>query len=274
MLDYLMDILHRFYYFLFDRLILYPLLSLLCGKLNIRFMNLGYQCKKNEDFQVLKKLSEMDNCCIANITLYEKALSLCPKYPDFGGLRLLEVGCGQGGGIEWILRAHSFATVNGTDLVIANSYSGKIVRGNAQKLPFDNDSFDIILNIESSHLYSNCQQFFLECSRVLSKNGFLCWADLRYTHQLKMTMIQAQRSGLHLITMEDVTEQVLQGIKLTAVRYDAMLQNAPYFIRLFQNSIRMTYCAPGTINYERFLKREKMYVCACWQNYKRITKVD
>lgn len=104
MIGYLTDILHRVYYFLFDRLILYPLLNLLCDKLSIRFMNLGYQRKKDEDFPVLEKLSESDNCCIANIALYEKTLSLCPKYSNFGGLRLLEVGCGQGGGIEWILR--------------------------------------------------------------------------------------------------------------------------------------------------------------------------
>lgn len=104
MIGYLMDMLYRLYYFLFDRLILYPLLSLLCDKLSIRFMNLGYQSKEDEDFPVLEKLSEMDNCCKANITLYEKTLSLCPKYPNFIGLRLLEVGCGQGGGIEWISR--------------------------------------------------------------------------------------------------------------------------------------------------------------------------
>ncbi|VDM10472.1 unnamed protein product [Wuchereria bancrofti] len=270
MIGYLMDILHRLYFFLFDRSILYPLLNLLCSKLSIRFMNLGYQSKEDEDFPTLEKLSETDNCCKANITLYEKALSLCPKYPNFDGLQLLEVSCGQGGGIEWILRAHSFAAVNGIDSIIADTYSGRIFRGNAEKLPFVNDSFDVIINIESSHLYGNCQQFFLECSRVLRENGFLCWADLRYTYQLKTTMIQVQRSGLHLITTEDITEQVLQGIESTAARYDAMLQNAPYLIHLFQNSIRTTYCAPGTKSYERLMKREKIYICACWQNYKRI----
>ncbi|EFO25929.1 hypothetical protein LOAG_02551 [Loa loa] len=270
MIGYLMDILHRLYYFLFDRLILYPLLSLLRDKLSIRFMNLGYQQKEDEDFPVMEKLSEIDNYCRANITLYEKALSLCPKYPNFAGLQLLEVGCGQGGGVEWILRAHSFAAVNGIDPVIVDSCSGKIIRGSAEKLPFVNDSFDVIINIESSHLYSNCQQFFLECSRVLRKNGFLCWADLRYTYQLQVTITQAQRSGLHLIVMEDITEQVLQGIGSTAARYDAMLQNTPRFIRLFENSIRTTYCAPGTRSYERLLKREKVYFCICWQNYKKI----
>lgn len=59
---------------------------------------------KDEDFPTLEKLSEIDNCCEANIALYKKILSLCPKYRNFGGLRLLEIGCGQGGGIEWISR--------------------------------------------------------------------------------------------------------------------------------------------------------------------------
>lgn len=156
-------------------------------------------------------------------------------------------------------------------------------------MPFADDSFDLILNIESSHLYRDCQQFFEECTRVLRENGFLCWADLRYTNQVsshsfttncsfkisyfqfKATMNQAQKSGLQLITIEDITEQVLQGIESTTAKYDSMFQNAPKIIRFFQNSIRTTYCAPGTKSYKRLLKREKIYVCACWQNCRRIT---
>lgn len=39
-----------------------------------------------------------------HIGLYEKTLSLHPQYPSLNDCRLLEVGCGQGGGIDWINR--------------------------------------------------------------------------------------------------------------------------------------------------------------------------
>ncbi|VDN44353.1 unnamed protein product [Gongylonema pulchrum] len=160
----------------------------------------------------------------------------------------------------------SLKTVRGIDPIIVDSRSGLVTRGNAENLPFADKSFDIILNIESSHLYVSCQQFFRECSRVLSEHGFLCWADIHYTHKLNLTLNEAEQSGLRLIQLEDITEQVLQGIAVTSARYDAMLQTAPYFIRLFRNSIRATYCAPGTESYRRLMKREKIYICACWTN--------
>ncbi|VDN03952.1 unnamed protein product [Thelazia callipaeda] len=267
MFDYLLNILNKSYYFLFDRFIIYPMLRFLHNQYNLRFMNLGYQSLEDEELPNLKKLCAEDLCCKANIALYEKALSLCPKYPNFDGLRLLEVGCGQGGGIEWILRAHqSFVAVNGIEPIIVDSKCGRIVQGRAEQLPFDNDSFDIVLSVESSHLYANCRQFFQECSRVLCEDGFLCWTDLRYTHQLSTTLHEARESGLQLNRMEDITLQVLRGIQLTSARYESMLQHAPYFVRLFQESIRTTYCAPGTLSYQRFLTHKKIYVCACWQN--------
>ncbi|VDN21698.1 unnamed protein product [Gongylonema pulchrum] len=104
MFDYLIGILSRLYYFMFDRLILYPLLRLAAAKFNIRFMNLGYHCSAVETFFPFFELFTKDDDCKANIALYEKTLSLCPKYPSFEGLKLLEVGCGQCGGIDWILR--------------------------------------------------------------------------------------------------------------------------------------------------------------------------
>lgn len=77
-------------------------------------------------------------------------------------------------------------------------------------------------------------------------------------------MAEAEKSGLYLTKIDDITEQVLQGIESKAARYDKMHISFVLFkIRLGR----------GTRSCERFLKREKMHVCACWQNYKRI-KLD
>lgn len=53
---------------------------------------------------VTSKLDAEDEVHKPHIYLYEKTLSLCPEYMSLRGKRLLEIGCGHGGGILWLLR--------------------------------------------------------------------------------------------------------------------------------------------------------------------------
>ncbi|VDK51832.1 unnamed protein product [Anisakis simplex] len=286
------ELVNRFYYYLFDRFILYPLLYWMRAKFHIHFLNLGY-CPLDDERklcvidQLLNDTEQKDGGDIteaadnnfidkqayrAHIYLYEITLSVCPDYDKlFGGKCLLEVGCGHGGGIEWILRAHpELQQVTGVDQVVVNHLDGKILEGNAERLPFEDNKFDIILNVESSHLYKNESAFYRECIRVLHPGGYLCWSDIRYPHKLEETLRETERAGLRLITMNDITLQVINGIHATAKRYDQMIMNhAPLILRFLLNrSLRATYCAPQTEPYERLIRRQKVYVCACWLNSK------
>ncbi|KHN88054.1 Phthiotriol/phenolphthiotriol dimycocerosates methyltransferase [Toxocara canis] len=270
MLYKLIELGNRFYYYLFDRLILYPLLRCLRDKFDIRFLNLGYKPKQGEKtLAIVSGLNEDDEAHEAHIYLYEKTLSLCPEYTSLGTKRLLEVGCGHGGGIEWLMRAHpEMEQVVGVDCVVVNDLDGRIIEGSAERIPYEDNSFDIVLNIESSHLYKDEAAFYRECVRVLRPGGYVCWTDIRYLHKMRKTLNDANRAGLLMITFVDITHQVLRGIHQTSARYDRMLDNAPWIVRLFQDSLRATYCAPGTQPYMRLVRREKIYVCACWRNAK------
>lgn len=99
----IVQLITRCYFYIFDRTILYPLLCLLQKKFNIRFMNLGYDERDHLLPKVFKTHTIADECR-ANIALYEKTLSMCPSYNKLNGLKLLEVGCGHGGGLTWIRR--------------------------------------------------------------------------------------------------------------------------------------------------------------------------
>ncbi|GMS86524.1 hypothetical protein PENTCL1PPCAC_8699, partial [Pristionchus entomophagus] len=249
------------YFYVFDRIICYYLLKLVSNRFNIRFMNLGYV---NHDDNALNEMisKEGNESERAHVALYEKTLSLHPKYPSLDNYRLLEVGCGQGGGIEWIERSHpEISSAIGMDRV---AIKDSIVTGNAHNLPFESSSFDIVINIESSHLYENPQKFFKECARVLSAGGHLCWADLRFDGKEREVLEQASLAGFELISIEDITENVVHGMEKAAARYDQMLLTAPWYIKLFGNSFRETYCAPGTPTYQRYVTREKRYWAACW----------
>ena len=53
------------------------------------------------------------------------------------------------------------------------------VHGNAEKLPFPDQSFDAVINLESSAAYPHFSRFLAEVVRVLRPGGHFLYADLR-----------------------------------------------------------------------------------------------
>lgn len=50
--------------------------------------------------------------------------------------------------------------------------------GDAEHLPVEDQSFDVVTNIESSHTYPNLRAFFAEVKRVLKTDGAFLYTDL------------------------------------------------------------------------------------------------
>uniref|UniRef100_A0A7E4UYE8 Methyltransf_11 domain-containing protein n=1 Tax=Panagrellus redivivus TaxID=6233 RepID=A0A7E4UYE8_PANRE len=247
---------------------------------NVKFLNLGYsprpfgiqstseECiQENEDIRkIMDELIEPSDATRSHCYLYEKTLSICPRYPHFDKFRVCEVGCGLGGGIEWIPRAHpEIYRIIGIDRIAIETSSGLLMKGDAEDLPLEDESQDMVVNVESSHLYKNEKAFFMEVHRVLKDGGYLCWADLRFPNDMSTTLTIAHEAGFKLLSYENITNEVLNGIEYTSRNYDRLLKKAPWFVRIFGESIRTTYCAPGTPTYSRFARREKIYSAACWQ---------
>ena len=61
----------------------------------------------------------------------------------------------------------------------------KFVEGNAMQLSFEDESFDVIYNVESSHCYSNMPQFISEAYRILRPGGYFAWTDFRDSKSMK-----------------------------------------------------------------------------------------
>ena len=87
---------------------------------------------------------------------------------------LLEVGCGRGGGITLLSKMFDFKNIEACDLSEANiNHCQKHADGikfqvaDAEDLDYENNQFDIVINVESSHCYGSMQSFLREIFRIL-----------------------------------------------------------------------------------------------------------
>lgn len=95
---------------------------------------------------------------------------------DLNGKRVLEVSYGHGGGASYLTRTLSPASYTGLDLnPVGLDFCRKkhqlpgldSVQGNAEKLPFADQSFDAVISVEASHCYPQFPRFLREVTRGL-----------------------------------------------------------------------------------------------------------
>ena len=105
---------------------------------------------------------------------------------DLSGKDVLEVSCGHGGGASYLVRTCTLAPTRGwTSTQPASPFCQKwhdlpgldLVQGDAQNLPFPDQSFDAVINVEASHIYPDFERFLGEVARVLRPGGHFLYAD-------------------------------------------------------------------------------------------------
>src|SRR5204863_875878 len=100
---------------------------------------------------------------------------------NMDGARVLEVGCGRGGGCSYLARYQQPASVLGIDFSAkAIAFCNRVhavpgltfQQGDAESLPCETGTFDVVLNVESSHCYGSVPAFLGEVFRVLRPGGY------------------------------------------------------------------------------------------------------
>ncbi|UCH96240.1 MAG: class I SAM-dependent methyltransferase [Candidatus Aminicenantes bacterium] len=142
---------------------------------------------------------------------------------DIQGLDVLEVGSGRGGGAEYITRTFKPKSYKGVDLnksaikFCNKFYSRKglsFMHGNAINLPFENNSFDVVINVESSHRYSNVNKFFSEVHRVLKPWGHFLFTDFRDDYLVDRLHHQLCNSKMEIKKKEFITPYIVKALEL------------------------------------------------------------
>ncbi|MEQ1860014.1 MAG: class I SAM-dependent methyltransferase [Chthoniobacteraceae bacterium] len=189
------------------------------------------------------------------IHLYHHVASAVP----IEGCDVLEVGCGRGGGAAYVHRALRPATMTAVDFsanAIALCQQRYTCAGltfqvaDAEALPFPAESFDAVVNVESSHCYGSMEAFVREVQRVLKPGGYFLHADFRDGDKIGHWREQLLGSGLRIVQETDITPNVLAALDADHERKLALMRRIlpPRLFGPFQDFAALK----GSLVYEHF----------------------
>lgn len=134
------------------------------------------------------------------------------------GREVLDVGCGRGGTavvMRDFARPRSIAAVDLAPSALrycrrAHPYPDlHFIEADAEELPFGDSRFDVVTNIESSHLYPQVERFFRGAFRVLRSGGSFLYADLAPARAMQRHLATLQEIGFRVDRERDVTRNVV-----------------------------------------------------------------
>ncbi len=211
-------------------------------------MNLGYA----SETETPEPGTDPEDYCLA---LYRRVAGGV----DLQGRSLLEVGCGRAGGLAHVKQHFAPGAVTGIDLskravALASERTAQlpdftIVQGDALSLPFVPASFDVVMNIESSHCYPSRPEFFAEVYRVLRVGGHFLYTDFFHIDSSPDVREMLADAGFEICKEEDISANVVLAMRLDEPRRLGLLDRVP---RVFHRPLRHFVGATGTLGYRGF----------------------
>jgi ubiquinone/menaquinone biosynthesis C-methylase UbiE len=191
----------------------YPVITCISSD-DLVFMNWGYE----EDPPMALPLEGSDEPNRIPIQLYHRTATQV----DLKGKKVLEVSCGHGGGASYLVRTLGPASYTGLDLNSAGVDSCRkrhrlrgldFVQGNAESLPFPDQSFDAVINIEASHCYPHFPRFLAEVARVLRPGGHFLYADVRQGDSVATWKEDLGDAPMRLVSERVINEEVARAVE-------------------------------------------------------------
>ena len=194
------------------------------------------------------------------------------KRPLEPHLRLVEVSCGRGGGLNAFLAAAPGAfDATGVDVAeSAIAYCRRtygeserlhFLTASALHLPFPDGSVDVVLNVEASNDYGNRPAFFAEVARVLKSGGVFLYTDT-FRGGLASEMKQQMKAAGLAAKFDDITPNVVEACRLdTPRRREVIARHAPLLGRLFLRRQLENYAAvEGSKKFRAFAEGTRRYL--------------
>jgi len=177
--------------------------------------------------------------------------------------RVLDVGCGRGGTISVLDQFFSPLSLTGVDLSHnAIAYCRRTQQdpriefreGDAEALPFADESFDVVTNLESSHCYPTISNFYSEVKRVLLPGGYFLYTDV--------LPVDRWHSGLQ--TLNDLGFIVEQDRNITANVLLSCDEVARSYVKVYsrtndQKGLEDFLSVPGSLVYDEMRASSWVY---------------
>jgi SAM-dependent methyltransferase len=179
------------------------------------FLNLGYHPAPGDASVTITATGELARFQ-CNLNLYTQALASAV----LRGRDVIEVGSGRGGGAAALVDHHqprSYIAVDGSrrqvQLCAAVHAQVQFRYGNACALPLPDASADVVLNVESSHCYSDLDAFVGEVHRVLRPGGVFCLTDIIYEKARIVRYFELLHRHFEVQRQVDITSNVVSCLE-------------------------------------------------------------
>jgi ubiquinone/menaquinone biosynthesis C-methylase UbiE len=202
--------------------------------ISANFMNYGYSSLNGDRPPVLAEKDEENRYCIQ---LYDQLA----RKVDLQDKEILEVGSGRGGGASYISRYYSPGKYIGMDISASiinfcNRYYNipglSFEKGSAEMLPYEDQSFDVLINVESARAYNNLDVFFKEVHRVLRPGGFFLITDMIEKQLVDRLFYLLIDNQFEAISVSNITKNVITALEKDTERREELIRNnIPGFLR-------------------------------------------
>jgi ubiquinone/menaquinone biosynthesis C-methylase UbiE len=224
---------------------------------DILLMNYGYH---DTDNQI--KLDSVDESDRFSLQLYHHLASKV----DLKDKDIVEIGCGRGGGLYYITKNFSPASARGVDLdrqavtfckCHYNIDELNFSQGDAQSLNLENNSCDVLINVESSHRYPDMAAFLSEVSRILRPNGHFLFTDFRHDYEFEAMKKDLDKCGLVMLKEEFINNEVVTALKMDTERKKILVNKLTPKV-LHKTALNFAG-AVGSTTYKQMLSRKYLY---------------
>lgn len=214
------------------------------------FLNYGYQDLDSAAPKLT--LEERHEPRRHSIQLYYHAV----EGLDLSRSEVLEVGSGRGGGCAFLAEYLHAKSVTGVDLSDSSVAFSRLAAplpnlafraGDAEALPFPDGSFDVVINVESSHCYGSMRTFVNEVVRVLRPGGVFSWVDARFAEDAAGVDALFAQCGLRLLQSRDISRNVLRALDDS---HEAKIKTIEDHVpKVLQSLVRSALAVRGTVAY-------------------------
>ncbi len=195
--------------------------------------------------------------------LYEVALTPFPTAE-----RVLEIGCGRGGGAAFLLEGRPHLSYLGLDLSrehvrlcrrrFGSQARAQFAVADAVRLPVRDAGFDAAFSVEACHHFEDLEALYAEVARALRPGGWFLLAGLWRSGHDSSEAIEA--GGFRVVERSDISANVTASLTRSSALRQRLVESLDLPER-FRPFLMSWAGVRGSGSYQELASGERVYLC-------------